>query len=214
MARYKQMRTTVVAVSLLIAANAAAAEKQFRARDAGKYPAHQNQADVTVGVRPYRAEKETREAFGKAKPYKYGVLPILVVITNASDHPLGLENLKVRFITSDREGLEPVSAEDLAYFQPSTKPKELPRYIPRVPGIGRPRLKKGPLAKWEITERAFTAPVVPPKSSASGFFYYLTGRDPDPIPGSAIYLSGVRDLTSGQELFYFEIPLDKYKNRK
>ena len=61
MARYKQMRTTVVAVSLLVAANAAAAEKQFRARDAGKYPAHQTQADVTVGVRPYRAEKETRE---------------------------------------------------------------------------------------------------------------------------------------------------------
>ena len=50
MARYKQMRTTVVAVSLLVAANAAAAEKQFRVRDAGKYPAHQNQANVTVGV--------------------------------------------------------------------------------------------------------------------------------------------------------------------
>ena len=214
MARYKRMRTTLVAVSLLLAAGAAAAEKEFKARDARKYPAHQNQADVTVGVRPYRGEKETREAFGKAKPYKFGVLPVLVVITNASDHPLGLENLKVRFITSDREGLEPVSAEDLAYFQPSTKPKELPRYIPRVPGIGRPKLKKGPLAKWEIIERAFTAPVVPPKTSASGFFYYMTGRDPDPIPGSAIYLSGVRDLTSGQELFYFEIPLDKYKNRK
>ena len=214
MARYQRMRIIVVALSLFVTANAAAAEKQFKLRAAGKYPAHQSQADVTVGVRPYRGQKETREAFGKAKPYKYGVLPVLVVITNASDHPLGLENLKVRFITSDREGLEPVSAEDLAYFQPSTKPKELPRYIPRLPGIGRPRLKKGPLAKWEIAERAFTAPVVPPQSSAGGFFYYLTGREPNPIPGSAIYLSGVRDLTSGEELFYFEIPLDKYKNRK
>ncbi len=214
MARYKRMRILVAVLGVFAAAWAAAAEKPFTARAAGKYPAHQNQGDVAVAVWPYRGQKETREAFGKAKPYKYGVLPVLVVITNASDHALGLENLKVRFITSDRQGLEPVSAEDLAYFQPSTKPKELPRYIPRVPGIGRPRLKKGPLAKWEITERAFTAPVVPPQSSASGFFYYLTGRAPDPIPGSAIYLSGVRDLVSGQELFYFEISLDKYKNRK
>ena len=111
---------------------------------------------------------------------------------NGSDHALSLKDLKVRFITADREGLEPLTEEDLTYFQPSTKPKERPAYLPPIPGLGGGRLKKGPLAKPEISQRAFKAPIVPPQSSASGFFYYMTGRDPDPVPGGSVYLSGVR----------------------
>ena len=164
----------------------------FRVRPAEKYSAKQKQGDVILAVKPYRSDKEMKIAFGKAKPYKFGVLPILVVLYNGSDHALSLKDLKVRFITADREGLEPLTEEDLTYFQPSTKPKERPAYLPPIPGLGGGRLKKGPLAKPEISQRAFKAPIVPPQSSASGFFYYMTGRDPDPVPGGSVYLSGVR----------------------
>ena len=135
---------------------------------------------------------------------------MLVVIDNNTDHSLELAQLKVRFITSDREGLEPTSAEDLAFYQPSTRPKERPRYIPSVPGFGRPKLKKGPLAKPEISGREFRAPIIPPRSSAHGFFYYEMGTISDPIPGANIYISGIRDLNTGRDLFYFEIPLTPY----
>ncbi len=209
------MQTALITViSIVFGAVIAWPKESFTTRAADKYPAKQAQADVVVAVKPYRSDKDVKAAFGKAKPYKYGVLPVLAVITNRSDHALGLDGLKVRFITADRDGLEPIPPEELAYLKLDTKPKERPPYLPRIPGVWRGGVKKGPLAKPEFEQRAFKAPVVPPKSSVSGFFYYLTGNLPDPVPGSAIYLSGVRDLNTGKELFYFEISLNPYKGQK
>ena len=215
MARYNCMQRVLIAViSVMFVAVIALPKESFTTRAADKYPAKQAQADVVVAVKPYRVEKDVKAAFGKGKPYKYGVLPVLAVITNRSDHALGLKDLKVRFITADREGLEPIPPEELAYLKLDTKPKDRPPYLPPVPGVWRPGVKKGPLAKPEFDQRAFKAPVVPPKSSVSGFFYYLTGNFPDPVPGSAFYLSGVKDLNTGKELFYFEISLNPYKGQK
>ena len=215
MARYNYMqRALITVISVVLVAVVAWPKESFSIRAAGKYPAKQTQADVTVAVKPYRVEKDVKAAFGKAKPYKYGVLPVLVVITNRSDHTLDLGDLKVRFITADRDGLEPISPEDLAYLKLNTKPKARPPYLPPIPGVWRGGVKKGPLAKPEFDLRAFKAPIVPPESTVGGFFYYLTGNLPDPVPGSAIYLSGVKDLYTGRELFYFEISLDPYKGRK
>ena len=215
MPRYNCMqRALTTVVSVVFLAVIAWPKQSFTTRAADKYPAKQAQAGVVVAVKPYRTEKEVKAAFGKAKPYKHGVLPVLVVITNRSDHALGLDGLKVRFITADREGLEPISPEELAYLKLDAKPKKRPHYLPPIPGVWRGGVRKGPLAKPEFGQRAFKAPVIPPESSVSGFFYYLTGNLPDPVPGSAIYLSGVKDLNTGRELFYFEISLDPYKGRK
>ena len=189
-----------------------AAEDSFRVLPVKDYPAWQSEKSVLAAVKPFVDEKEVKQAFGKAKPLKFGFVPVLVVITNDSDDAYALKDLKVRFVTSDREGLDPISAEDLKYFQPSSKPKERPRYIPQLPGLNRPKLKKGPLAKPEIETREFKAPVLAPHSTVSGFFYYATGTEPDPLPGAAIYLSGIRNLKTGQDLFYFEIPLDAYRD--
>jgi len=199
----------ICAVLLLAPLLPAADDAPFRPLPAAEYQAHQKQHEFTVAVKPYHREAEMQEAFGKVKPFKFGVLPVLVVITNDSDHALGLDGLKVRFVESGRDGLEPVSGEDLAYVNASSKPKERPSYIPQIPGIGKPKVKKGPLAAEIITQREFVAPVVPPHSSASGFFYYLTGFDPDPVPRSTMYITGITNLTTGEELFYFEIPLDR-----
>ena len=198
-------------LTLVVGSSAIAAADAFKLKPANKYPARQKQGDVTVAVKPFHTDKETKGAFGKAKPMRHGFLPVLVVINNNSDDALGLEDLKVRFITSDRDGIEPTSAEDLAYYQPNTRPKERPRYIPSIPGMNRPKVKKGPLARPEIAGRAFRAPVVPPRSSVGGFFYYQTGTESNPIPGAAIYISGIRNLNTGRDLFYFEISLDKYR---
>jgi len=203
----------IFAVFLLAALPVAADKPKFEAKSAEGYPAKQSQKDVTVAVKPFVSDAEMKRAFDDVKPYKHGVTPVLLVISNAGDHPLGLEDLKVRFITAGREGIDAIPAEDLQYYKPKGhKPKGRPPYIPPVPGTGSVfgKGKKGPLAKWSIQEREFKAPVVPPRTSVSGFFYYLTGNEPDPIPGAAIYITGIRDLKTGKELFYFEIPLDPY----
>ena len=66
-------------------------------------------------------------------------------------------------------------------------------------------MKKGPLNTWEIEGRAFNAKMLPAGGSVYGFFYFQT----EPIPGSKLYLTGVKDAATGEDYFYFEIPLDK-----
>ena len=62
---------------------------------------------------------------------------------------------------------------------------------------------KNPLAEWEIEGRAFSAKMIPPHDKASGFFYFQTGSR----GGATVVVSGLRDAKSGEELFFFEIPM-------
>ena len=62
---------------------------------------------------------------------------------------------------------------------------------------------KNPLNAWEIEGRAFSAEMIPPGNSAYGFLYFQTGIQ----KGSTLYLSGLKEAGTGQELLFFEIPL-------
>lgn len=191
----------------IVAAVAVSAEKPFRAKTADKYPTKQKQGDLIVAVRPFVTEKDQRSAFGKVRPYQYGVTPLLVVMSNTGKNTYSLENLKIRLITAGREGLEPIRGEELATFNPKGH-QPTRRTIPGVPGLSRTRVKKGPLDRPEIVQSEFLAPIITPKSTASGFLYYWTGNE-EPLAEASAYISGVYDITNGRDLFYFEIPFSK-----
>ena len=180
---------------------------EFRSKTADKYPTRQRQGDLIVAVRAFVSEKDQKSAFGKVRPYQYGVTPLLVVMSNTGRNSYSLEDVKIRLIMADRESLEPISAEELATFNPRGH-QPTRRSIPGVPGLNRTRVKKGPLAREEIALREFRAPIITPQSTASGFLYYFTGTEEDVSRASA-YISGVYDITNGRDLFYFEIPLSK-----
>jgi hypothetical protein len=82
---------------------------------------------------------------------------------------------------------------------------------PKQPSMGNgsplPKLRKhkNPLSAWEIEGRAFAARMIPPHESANGFFYFQTehGR------GSKFYLTGIKVAATGQDILFFEVPLDK-----
>jgi hypothetical protein len=79
------------------------------------------------------------------------------------------------------------------------KPNMIPGPIPTRPKVTG---KKNPLRAEQIQMRAFSARMLPPGDSASGFFYFQTQHR-----GTAeAYVSGIREAATGQELFYFEIP--------
>ena len=188
---------------------AAAAAESFAVQSADSYPAKQSQAGVTVAVRAYHEPAERQKsAFDKADPWKYGVMPVLVVVTNGGDVPIKLDNFQARFVQGRGEGLEATSGDDLQFFNPKgAQPRSKPRYIPSVPGLNRPKVKKGPLAKPEIVDRQFKAPVVAPGETVSGFFYYFVGTERDPLVNSTIYITGLKNMQTNQDLFYFEVPL-------
>jgi hypothetical protein len=186
---------------------AVAADKDKPARfapgRAETFPGHQTLDKITIAAVPYVADEQTRVAFDKLNPNKYGVLPILVVMDNGTGKALRLD-LKAEFVTADGHHLEATPADDVVYIDGARKPPKI--FDPNPIAVILPkREKKGPLNTWEITGHAFSAKLLPPNDSVSGFFYFQTA----PEPGAHIYLTGVKDAATGQDYFYYEVPLEK-----
>lgn len=196
---------SLMAAFLSIAA-ASGAEKEkpkFTAGPTESYACRQAIQNVTVAGQPFRTDAETSTAFGKLNPNRYGILPVLVVIQNDTDKAVSLESLKVEFLSADRERIDATPANDIRYLKGPNQPTIYGGPIPgRAPHISK---KKNPLNVWEIEGRAFSARMLPPKETASGFFYF---RAPF-RSGSKLFVRGIREAASGKEWFYFEIPLDR-----
>ena len=96
--------------------------------------------------------------------------------------------------------MEATPAQEVRYLRGPDRPKMIPGPTGQIK-IGKG--KKNPLDAWEIEGRAFTAKMLAPGQTASGFFYFQTAGQ----RGSTIYLNGLAEAATGKELLYFEIPL-------
>lgn len=198
-------RASVAAALVLLASPLLAAEP-FSVGLADDYTAKQSQAGVTLAVKPYHTEELQKEAFGKGEPNRYGILPVLVVITNGGDSAIKLDGMYARYAhTRSREDVESLTAEDLFFYNPRGHAPTKSR----LPGLGnsRTKVKKGPLANQVFSDREFSAPVLPPGATASGFFYFNVGVGGNVLKGASIYVSGLKNMSTGQDLFFFEVPL-------
>jgi hypothetical protein len=188
-------------LALLLSISAAfAADKEtaaFRPGPAASYEHHQMAGTITIGVDPYNTPDKEKPAFGKLDLYQHGVLPVLVVIQNAGNEAIRLENLKVEYVSPLRNHMDATPAAEVKFLNGTEQPGIRTGPIP-------PRRSKNPLDVWEVEGRAFAAKMLPAGNSASGFFYFQTGLQ----RGSVIYISGLTEADTGKELLYFEIPLD------
>ncbi len=175
------------------------ADEPFKPGPAASY-AHQTSGPVTIGAKPYNKEELTESAFGKkVDPLKYGVLPVLVVVENKGKEAVDLQNLEVSLVASDGRHAPAVGPEDLAHLgSPTKRPgiKQTPIPMPK---------KKNPMNSPDIVVRAFSAKMLPPGDSASGFFYF----EARPERGDKLYVNGMREARSGTEIMYFEFPLEE-----
>ena len=176
------------------------------ARSAINYPAHDLHRDqqVAIAADPY----DTPE---KAKIFsvdfaQHGFLPVFFVVTNDGDQPVSISNMEIKLITGNRSKLTPVPPEDLyrrlSNPQASTRPSPLPL----------PHKVKGTISKKEMDEiesSQFAAKAVEPHGTQSGFLFFDVGGISSPLQGANIDITGVADAR-GNELLYFEIPMDKY----
>ena len=192
----------ILSIALITAISASVAEaysdKAFRVHPAAEY-AHQTSGQVTIGAKPYGSEELIAEAFGrKTDLLKYGVLPVLVVVENKGQKTLDLRALEINLVSTDGRHVGPIAPEDIQYLR-KTSPRATVTPLP----VPLPR-KKNPLSAPELTTRAFAAQMLPPGDSASGFFYF----EAKPEPGDKLYVNRLRDARNGQEIMYFEFPID------
>lgn len=177
------------------------------AKPATTYPAHDQHTDegVTVAVDPY--DMLDKADIFSVNYREEGMLPIFFVITNDSDQPISLTGMKAQFITVDRTKISPSDTDDiyrrLSHPSSSTSPYPLP--------FPRKKVKGGVSKKTqdEIEAAQFNAKAVEPHSTQSGFLFFDVGGISTPLAGAHFYLTGVRN-GKGDDLMYFEIPLEKY----
>jgi hypothetical protein len=198
-------RVALILLSITVAAAADKDKSRFAPGRASSYAGNQTLEKITIAAVPFGTEDQAHIAFDKVNPNKYGVLPVLVVMDNATGKALRLE-LKAELVTADGQHIEATPPEDVIYIDGVRKPPKI--FNPNRVAVAFPkRDKKGPLNVWEIPGRAFNARLIPPAESVAGFFYFQTA----PEPGSHLYLTGVKDAASGQDYFYFEVPIAENK---
>jgi hypothetical protein len=178
-----------------------AADKQtpFKAPAAAEFAHHQMNNKVTLGAEPYVTGDKVKDAFGKLVPYEHGVLPVLVAIQNESGRTIKLDGMQAWYVGPHGDRIEATPAKDVRYAVPPHRPSTIPGPM-GWPAKG----KKNPFDEWEIEGRAFAAQALPAGNSAYGFFYFRTGIQ----KGATIYVSGMVDAASGEELLFFEVPLE------
>lgn len=199
-----------VAIFVLFCLGALAA-KDFampNARPARVYPAHDehSQEKVAVAVDPY--DTGDKAQIFSTDFRSYGFLPVFFIITNDGDQPVSLAGMRAELITVKRTKLSPVTYDDLMrrMSHPAPKTNQLP--IP-LPG-GKIKGAVNKKTRDEIEQAQFGARAVEPHSTASGFLFFDVSDVASPaLPGANLYVTGVRDA-GGNELMYFEIPMEKY----
>jgi hypothetical protein len=185
------------------------AGKEFtmpKTQPAAAYPAHDYHSNekVTVGLDPYNTPEKTKVFVVNYRDLD--LLPVLMVITNDSDSPISLIDIKAQLVTGDGTKLNPASEDDVyrRISHPNASGARVPLPFPTR------RVKGGVNTKeWsEITNSKFKAKAVEPRGSQAGFLFFDVSDVKEPLKGATFYLTRVHDA-SGNDLMYFEVPVDK-----
>jgi hypothetical protein len=202
-------------VSLLLLAIAAPAKdkKTFdppSAYHADSYPArtYDAQQHVTIAADPYDTpDKATIFAgdYGSS-----GLLPVRLIISNDGDAPIALTDLKIEFVSVNRDKLVPERTEDILrrLSRTDSRPDEqvqIPLPIPHR----KPKKAVKEEVQDEVERAQFLAKAVEPHSTQSGFLFFDVSGIRNPLAGANLYVSGIRN-SKGEEMIYFEIPMEKY----
>ncbi len=206
-------RAVAIAAIALLAVGAAFAKKQFampQVQPAATYAAHEAHTDesVTVAAEPY--ESAPKSDIFAIKWADHDLLPILVVITNDGDQPITVGNLQIQLITADHEKIPPATNDDL--YRRLSNPKDPQRKIPIPLPTGRAKSSVNHDQLDEMDRAQFAARVVEPHTTRAGFFFFDIRDVNRPLPGARLDISGLKN-SHGQELFYFDLPMDKYLGR-
>jgi len=201
-----------VSAFVLLCALGAMAAKVFvmpAAEPARTYPAHDEHPmeKVVVGVDPY--DLENKASIFTVNYRNNGYMPVFFVITNDGDQPVSLVDMKAQLNTKDRSKLYPANMDDLLrrLSHPTRNDRQNTLPIP----LPKKEVKGGVSRKtWdELDQAQFGAKAVEPHSTARGFLFFDIQDISNPLAGASFFVTGVRDA-NGNELMYFEIPMEKY----
>jgi hypothetical protein len=167
---------------------------------------------VVIAAEPY--DTKEKAAIFRVDYLRHGVMPVRLIVTNNGNRPISLRDARILFYTAAGEKIQAAEPEDVERLM-NRKERE-GGSIP-MPGP-LPRIKLKPKASNKEIEADFdsfeySALVVEAHTTRAGFLFYDVSQLDHPLQGAKLHLHKLRDA-DGNELFYFEIPFDKYLQSK
>ncbi len=167
---------------------------------------------VAIAAEPY--DTKEKESIFHVDYLSHGVIPIRLIVTNNGDRPISLRDARILFLTAAGDKIPAAEPEDVERLM--TQKERQGGKIPMPGPI--PSIKLKPKASNKEIEEDFDqfeyqALVVEPHTTRAGFLFYDVSQLDHPLIGAKLHLHKLRDA-DGQELFYFEIPFDKYLKSK
>lgn len=181
------------------------------ATDFAAFEVHSDER-VAIAAEPY--DTKTKLELFRVDYLSHGVMPIRLIVTNNSDHPISLRDARIIFVTSTGDHIQAAEPEDVERLM--TRKEREGGKIP-LPGP-LPSIHLKPKASNKDIESdfdtfEFQALVVEAHTTRAGFLFYDVSGLEYPLAGGLLNLHTIKDA-GGKELFFFEIPFDKYLKTK
>ena len=141
-------------------------------------------------------------------------MPVRLIVTNNGDRPISLRDARILFQTAAGDRIQAAEPEDVERLM-TRKEREggkIPMPGP-IPAIHTKAKASNKDIEADFNQFEYGALVVEPHTTRAGFLFYDVSELDDPLKGAKLHLHKIRDA-DGNELFYFEIPFDKYLESK
>ena len=167
---------------------------------------------LAIAAEPY--DSKEKESLFRVDYLSHGVMPVRLIVTNNGDRPISLRDARILFMTAANEKIQAAEPEDVERLM--TQKERQGGKIPMPGPI--PAIKLKPKASNKDIEADFNtfeyqALVVEPHTTRAGFLFYDVSQLDHPLKGAKLHCISCADA-DGKELFYFEIPFDKYLKSK
>lgn len=172
---------------------------------------HDNEK-VAIAAEPY--DTKEKESLFRVDYLSHGIMPVRLIVTNNGNRPISLRDARILFQTAGGDRIQAAEPQDVERLM--TRKEREGGKLP-LPGPI-PPIKLKPKGSYKDIEADFNtfeygALVVEPHTTRAGFLFYDVSQLDHPLKGAKLHLHKVKDA-DGNELFFFEIPFDKYLQSK
>jgi hypothetical protein len=167
---------------------------------------------VAIAAEPYDIREKA--SIFRVDYLAHGILPIRLIVTNNGDRPISLRDARILFQTAAGDRIQAATPEDVErrILLKDKKGSKIPLPAP-IPSIKIKPKASDKDVEADFDQFEYGALVVEPHTTRAGFLFYDVSQLDDPLKGAKLHLHKLR-TSEGEELFYFEIPFDKYLKSK
>ena len=168
--------------------------------------------NVAIAAEPY--DTREKESIFRVDYLSHGVMPVRLIVTNNGNRPISLRDARILFQTPAGDRIQSAEPEDVERLMTQKERMGTKIHMPGpIPNLHTKPKASNKEIEADFDEFEYQALVVEPHATRAGFLFYDVSQLENPLRGSKLHLHKVRDA-DGNELFFFEIPFDKYLQSK